>query len=223
MSIATRLTFWGVICTTGVVVASFVRVVTVSLIKYHGRKPHLLLESGCFALISVPIFVGLTREMATNTQFQLPPIEQAFVYTMLFHLFGVAIRKMSRPEDKIHAPAMTPMVQSKPTPPRLLDRIQGHNNAEIVHLTVDDHYVEILLSNGLRHRLLMRFRDAVAEMDGVPGHMVHRSHWVSHAAIRSVERDNGREFVLLNTGGKVPVGRTYRDTLVRVNLLAPRD
>jgi hypothetical protein len=76
---------------------------------------------------------------------------------------------------------------------------------ELRSLQIQDHYVEVHTALGST-LLLMRFRDAVAELEGA-GLRVHRSWWVAFAAMEALERD-GRSYRLrLRGGGDVPVSR----------------
>ena len=61
-----------------------------------------------------------------------------------------------------------------------------------------------------RFSLLMRFADAMAELDGVDGVQVHRSYWVARKAVEGAVRRNGRHYVTLIDGSEVPVSRSYR-------------
>lgn len=106
--------------------------------------------------------------------------------------------------------------------PRLLDRIGAPAGAGLLRMTVDDHYVIIHLDDGSVHRLLMRFADAVAEASGIDGFLTHRSHWVAVQAVQGLERDAGREVVMLIDGSSVPVSRTFRSHLAAL-LSGPRD
>jgi DNA-binding LytR/AlgR family response regulator len=46
-------------------------------------------------------------------------------------------------------------------------------------ISSDDHDIRVITNDGEEYRLLMRLRDAVAEIDLEPGLCVHRSHWVA--------------------------------------------
>ena len=105
--------------------------------------------------------------------------------------------------------------------PRLIRRLDGVSLRDVVRLTVEDHYVVVVEHDGTEHRLLMRFGDAVQEMEGAAGYCVHRSHWVMRRAIREVVKRQGREMVALTNGTYVPVSRTYRQNLVDAGLLEP--
>jgi hypothetical protein len=105
--------------------------------------------------------------------------------------------------------------------PRLLDRIGAPDGAHVQRLTVDDHYVIVFLNDGTRQKVLMRFADAVAEMEGQPGLLTHRSHWVSLDVVAGVCRETGREVVVLKDGGHVPLSRTYRGAFEERGFAAP--
>lgn len=103
--------------------------------------------------------------------------------------------------------------------PRLYSRLPEVGPERITRLTVKDHYVHVCLDNGIEHRLLMRFADAVNEMDGAPGFCTHRSHWVSKCAAVRAERRGHKEILVLDCGLEVPVSKTYRNNLVAAGFL----
>lgn len=97
------------------------------------------------------------------------------------------------------------------SPPRnapFLRRLSPAIRAAPLHLSVQDHYVEVTTARG-RELVLMRFSDALDELGDLAGMQVHRSHWVADGAVQTVERDNGRLTILLSTGTRVPVSRPY--------------
>lgn len=98
--------------------------------------------------------------------------------------------------------------EQAPRAPRLLDRLEPELRGAILHLSVRDHYVEVLTDRG-QASILMRFSDAMAELDGVEGTQTHRSHWVARAAVAGSGRENGKTFLVLTGGQKVPVSRGF--------------
>lgn len=118
---------------------------------------------------------------------------------------------------RLEAPRTDPPAAAAPPRPRLLDRLPEGIAGEILHLSVSNHYVEVATEAGTG-RLLIRFADALAELDGADGLRVHRSHWVARRAVEAVERCNGRPYIRLRNGRLVPVSRPYRDS---VGALAP--
>ncbi len=99
--------------------------------------------------------------------------------------------------------------QPREARPRLLARLSGPRNVKILRISARDHYVDVHTDRG-RETLLMRFSDALAELDGVPGQRVHRSHWVATGAVSGYRREGARGLVELIDGSKVPVSRAMR-------------
>ena len=66
---------------------------------------------------------------------------------------------------------------------------------DLIALEMEDHYVRAhtMLGSDL---VLLRMRDAIAELEGVEGAQVHRSWWVARDAVERVERE-GRNVRLL--------------------------
>lgn len=99
--------------------------------------------------------------------------------------------------------------QNAPERPKLLDRIPLAKRGMLIRLEVEDHYVRVITDNG-SEMLLMRLADAIAEAGD--GRQTHRSHWVSVAGARALEREtgkNGRLFLLSGDGARVPVSRSH--------------
>lgn len=100
------------------------------------------------------------------------------------------------PAPVIAPPAATPF----------LDRLPAHLGRDLIALAMEDHYVRAHTPAGST-LILMRMRDAVAELAGMDGAQVHRSWWVSRSHVTGAQRD-GRNVRLLLTGGiEAPVAR----------------
>jgi hypothetical protein len=93
--------------------------------------------------------------------------------------------------------------------PKLLDRLPPHlRDAELHAIQAEDHYLRVYTSAG-SDLILFRMNDAMGEVDGIVGARTHRSWWVAHGAIRSIERRDGRAELALPGNVVVPVSRTY--------------
>jgi hypothetical protein len=101
-----------------------------------------------------------------------------------------------------------PAGQAPPPRPRLLDRLPTEKRGRIVRLSMQDHYVEVHTDRGSA-LILMRMSDAIAEIEGVDGLRIHRSHWVARDAVEAVERREGRLVLRLRGGVELPVSRSY--------------
>ncbi|HYD04986.1 MAG TPA: LytTR family DNA-binding domain-containing protein [Reyranella sp.] len=106
-------------------------------------------------------------------------------------------------------------------PPPLASRLPPSFAGPILALQSEDHYVRVHGPVGSA-MLLMRLRDAVAEMGATPGAQVHRSWWVAKSGIAAAER-SGRSWVIrLGNGGIVPVARESAERLQRSGVLPSR-
>jgi DNA-binding LytR/AlgR family response regulator len=83
---------------------------------------------------------------------------------------------------------------------------------DLLALEMEDNYLRIHTALG-SDLVLMRLRDALAELGPERGRQVHRSWWVASGAIASVERTAGRLVLTLRNGLQVPVSKTSRDSV----------
>ena len=100
----------------------------------------------------------------------------------------------------------------KPSQPRIYKRLPEGFSEQILRLTVRDHSVDVVTDQGV-HTIRSRFGDAIDEMSPIAGHCTHRSHWVTEAAIESVERSGGKTHLRLTNGDLIPISRKYRPGL----------
>ncbi|WP_425228961.1 LytTR family DNA-binding domain-containing protein [Sphingomonas sp.] len=105
-----------------------------------------------------------------------------------------------------------PEAACAPAAPRLLDRLPPHLGRDLLALEMEDHYVRAHTPHGSA-LILLRMRDAVAELDGVAGAQVHRSWWVARAAVTGVARDGRNVRLTLVNGLDAPVARAVAPDL----------
>ena len=91
-------------------------------------------------------------------------------------------------------------------------RIPVRLTGELLCIRSEDHYLRLYTAAG-SELILMRLRDAVAELAGIDGLQVHRCFWVARAAVRRVARENRRTVLCLSNGLAVPVSATYLPAL----------
>jgi hypothetical protein len=107
---------------------------------------------------------------------------------------------------------------SPETRPRLYSRLTPRFDGPILALESEDHYVRV---HGVNHSelLLLRLRDAIAEMDDELGEQTHRSWWVARGAVsQMVGSGRNRQIELVN-GKRAPVARDSIDRLTRSQFL----
>lgn len=130
------------------------------------------------------------------------------VVTMVFYLIQTGeVQAAVAPSP----PPMSEPVSAEPGPAppaaaRLLARLPLALGTEVIALEMEDHYLRVHTRAG-SDLILLRMRDAVAELEGMDGAQVHRSWWVSRAAVERIERDGRNVRLVLPGGLAVPVAR----------------
>ena len=81
-----------------------------------------------------------------------------------------------------------------------------HLGRDLIALEMEDHYVRAHTAHGST-MILLRMRDAVAELDGIDGAQVHRSWWVARAAVTGVRREGRNVRLRLGQTLEAPVAR----------------
>ena len=122
--------------------------------------------------------------------------------TVLFHL--IERSKQAPPAAAAERPAAAARTAPLDAPapqPAFLERLPGHLGTDLIALEMEDHYVRAHTALG-SELILMRMRDAVAELQGVEGAQVHRSWWVAREHVRGVDRD-GRKMGLELANGMI--------------------
>ncbi|MEL7343312.1 MAG: LytTR family DNA-binding domain-containing protein [Pseudomonadota bacterium] len=90
----------------------------------------------------------------------------------------------------------------------LHSRLKAADQAELISMSMHDHYVEVTTSAG-KEFVLMRFSDAIAEASPVPGTRIHRSHWVANKHIAKLEREGHRMIMTVSDNRKLAVSKSY--------------
>lgn len=128
------------------------------------------------------------------------------------------IRRSSGNQEQDQGASATPLLSAEPTQPKLFDRLSPTFLGPIIALQSEDHYVRVHGMSG-SELVLLRLRDAIAEMTGVAGEQVHRSWWVSRDGVASLGQV-GRSWVIrLRNGEMAPVARDSTIRLQRSGFL----
>ncbi len=99
----------------------------------------------------------------------------------------------------------SPAPPVKPATPHFADRLPA-GFGPLLALKGEDHYVRAI-GEQREELILIRLRDAIAELGDTPGMLVHRSWWVARDAVTSVRRDGRNATLILANGTQVPVAR----------------
>jgi hypothetical protein len=100
----------------------------------------------------------------------------------------------------------------------LLDRLPPDRRGDLVRISAQGHYVEVVTTRG-RALLLIRFADAIAETLPGQGVQVHRSHWVASGAVTGRRRIDGQRHLLLSDGSLVRISRSGAKAARQADLL----
>ena len=133
--------------------------------------------------------------------------------SLVFRLIEGAVRRRDVKEELPPSDGSAEFAPRPAPEAALLARLSARSRGELLHLRMQDHYVEVHTAAG-SEMLLLRFRDALGEVEGVNGLQVHRSHWVARNAVAGVERRSGGRIALrLVNGSRVPVSRSFAPLL----------
>lgn len=210
MNLLERVIYWTPQAVLAWIIAAFSCELAWYFYPTEKRHVHGLLSALCFAFLYAPLDYLITQSAIFGHLDIQMPFWQVLMSNLAFALILViwvllAEGTHSAPNNAVRA--------------RLYSRLPKDAIGEIMHITVKDHYVEIWTAGEQKHRLLMRFADAVQEMDGTPGYCTHRSHWVSSVHVKNGKRVGNKEFVEMACGKEVPVSKTYRENLVAAGFL----
>lgn len=153
------------------------------------------------ASITCVVFVINLLFIETWTDFEQTPLFLGSVFviaSIVVALMEVIMHSAPEPEDQ--------------QTPALLDRLPVEKRGALVALTVHNHYVNVITTQGAE-MVLMRFSDALKETSPARGLRVHRSHWVAIDHVASVAHRKERAILTLSTGDRMPVSRTYLPAL----------
>jgi hypothetical protein len=224
MSLELRLLYWPIVSATSI------------LLGYTGyASAHAVtkklddLETPLIAGALGTVLVAADIWWLSKVVFGISEIGFSFATLLLYvgFVFSVVVfgRKImlssireviSSKDEKPEAPVVAPIHE-----PRLLRRLPKLKGQAILRLSAADHLIEVATDTSTES-LRLRLRDAIDEMDGIEGALVHRSHWVALDAIKETVRENGKVFLRLRNGDLVPVSRKNQQIVEALPNLAAR-
>lgn len=83
-----------------------------------------------------------------------------------------------------------------------------YRGAALYAISSEDHYLRVHTDRG-EDLILMRLSDAMRELDGADGLQTHRSWWVARDGVAEINRDNGKQALILKSGAIAPVSRSF--------------
>ena len=164
-------------------------------------------------IASIPMATLVWLVNGLMGQLRAPPVDVALAHYFAVCLVGAVVTLLfnllpATSTDVVEAGMPTSQASTKPGPvaTRFFDRLPPELGTELLALEMEDHYVRAHTALG-SDLVLMRLRDAMAELDGIEGMHVHRSWWVARHAVSEVKRDGRNLRLVLENGLEAPVSR----------------
>lgn len=223
MDTETRALFWGVVVAAGLITSGLLNLIFKALKLDLTGWHRDLLRVCCMTLILSPILHIWIHVVIVDPSVMTPNLMRICLCVVLISLIIQVSKRLLvsdqllRDESGAVADPLVPKIPPQSVP-RLMRRLPDDATGPVLRLSANNHFVEVVLLEET-HQLRMRFTDAIDEMDSVEGKCSHRSHWVALDAITDVLRADGRIFLMLKNGDKIPVSRTYRPGLEEAGVL----
>jgi len=91
-------------------------------------------------------------------------------------------------------------------------RLPPEKRGALICIKTEDHYLRVTTVAG-EALILMRLKDALAELAEVDGRQVHRSYWVAREAVRQSWRAGRKRRLTLDNGYEIPVSDSFAPEL----------
>jgi len=207
-----RLAYWSILIAVAIVIAIFCRTVWRHILVDCPIWIEDLAVAVSLSVLFGPLVMMLNKIVGGDEAWQVMGLWAAMGCVLIVAIATIAVRHAIREMVSKRDPA--------PARDRLLERISAMPDARLSRISSDNHHIRIITNDGNEHRLLMRLRDAVSEIDVEPGMFVHRSHWVAEASIARIVETGGRESVELPCGQTLPIGPKFRPNLVEAGVIS---
>ena len=102
---------------------------------------------------------------------------------------------------------------TRPTIGHLSRRPEGLSGT-IQYMRTEDHYLRVFTDEG-DGMTLHRMSDATRDLAETDGMQVHKSWWVSAAAVDEIRQENRKRIIRARDGTEIPVGRSFEADLKR--------
>jgi len=222
MALAPRLAYWlGMIVTTYATGLFFSSLVRQTLAPLALPTPWRI---GLTALVtSLPVLALVVAFNALFLGLELPAgiaLVSSWLTSFVIS-FGIIILHVlaeTGAVSAVSAAGKTETRQPDRDPPQLLKRLPVELRGPLVHMSMQDHYVEVETVRGTT-LILLRLADAIRETDGVAGMQIHRSHWVAIDGVARVHRAGGKILIETRSGVRLPVSRTYLSAVREAGLI----
>ncbi|WHO07305.1 LytTR family DNA-binding domain-containing protein [Agrobacterium cucumeris] len=214
MSFADRLLYWTIIQAGAWTFAISFSIIANRIFADSIRNMLARMMLGSLtAALPIGLLLTITNRVFSGTEMGFGPFLQSSLSSLpLCAIFCLLSYLTASQSLETKAVAVTDTGEDgkckvKGTAP-LLERLPPQKRGELLRLSVQDHYTEIVTTRG-RQLVLLRFSDALKEIGQSEGLQVHRSHWIADADVVSLRRQAGRLHIVTKDGTEIPVSRSY--------------
>ncbi|OZB13904.1 MAG: hypothetical protein B7X55_12185, partial [Rhodobacterales bacterium 34-62-10] len=212
-----QVLYWTVIVLSSVFVATLVQEVMRPFVRTNVSWQRILAYSLGMGAVYAPICYLWTCMIVPPLDGTMMPfhwfvIDVTLISYVVFAMRLIMLKRLRLAEFEASESGAIPGPADEAPRPLLYRRIAATDPGPILRIEALDHFVNVVTPLST-YQMRLRFADAVEQMEGVAGVITHRSHWVACDAIEGVQRENGRLFLRVKDGEKVPVSRKYRAAL----------
>lgn len=223
MSLLARAVYWFTLIGVSIIISMTIRRYIDIALADRGFWVRASCTTVLFTVIFTPCIIGMNMLVLGVQATEFMPIWKMYLVVISVPLtvnpLVFIVLKIQRGDVSPAGSTALPPATTEPKRPRIFERLRNGLGDDLLRISVQDHFVHVHLAEG-SEKLRMRFGDAIAEVDRVPGLRVHRSHWVAESAVSGHELESGKVILTLRDGSKVPVSRNYRADVEAAGLLA---
>ncbi len=210
MGPALRLLYWCAIVASHAAIAIFIVVaVSYALRRWIDLRWARVLVAGCAAALPLALVQTTLAHILDGMPLTVSTISAICFSTLVITVSVTTIVGLLQDDGSAAAiPATVTSGRQDRRPIAFLERLPPSIGRDLINLSMQDHYIDVRTAKGST-LVLLRFSDAVRELEGADGLQIHRSHWVARTAVARLHRDEGRLVVELLDGRRLPVSRSF--------------
>lgn len=204
LAIGPRFAYWVAVVFSTYGVGTFFAWIVLTLLgeRVKSRWANVLVI-GLSSSLPVTLTVALLDLVFLANDFVAPArLAVLWSYCLVIAMGIGLIIVLTQPEAAAAAPAV------EKAPPGILARLPLQARGKLSHMSMQDHYVDIVTDRG--HALvLLRLGDAMKETGEIEGLQIHRSHWIALQAVKRVHKAAGKISVEMADGTMLPISRGF--------------
>ena len=206
MSLPRRALYWGIVAGGGLLAGMAIREQLSRRLAPRAPALDVIVHAGAVTALLGPA-IWLVSLLFAPADGPAPPGLARMLALVFVVSIGIGVLRLVI--ASLTAGAAAPEPPTREAEPRLLRRLPADRRGRLLRCEVSGHHTVIVTEAG-QATLRLRFADAISELDEADGLRVHRSHWVAREAVHGHDNVNGRLFLTLADGARVPVSRNYR-------------